>query len=295
MRIIFLISTIILLTVCNVLAEDFHYPNSSDFNYPEYEVKLLDDHFLKLNKTVNQNLGEDAFINYVINYNYNINSYSKKLFSIIIINSLSMELRKNTKNLSKNEIAQNFISKYELLDDYSDDNIWKKFIVWIVMRKSKGEKTSDHFISRRCQLLESIIKNNPKYAALSSYLLNMVELYWPNTSPQQVEKDMVFLNKFIYEDYPNTEFAFKASTLLINKYIYLKNYDQAVLECQKFFKNTDNFFTGVSDIYFDVYREMLVMYRELNQPDKIKFIIEKLNQNSKGYRDIVYIYSKCIK
>jgi len=289
---IFMTIMLLLLAFNYVKADGFDYPKSSDLIYPEYEVKLLHDHFTKLDEVIsNQKQYDDnAIIDYVINYNYDISSYSNKMYSVIIINSLAMELEKNAWNLSKNKTVRDFISKYELLDKYDDSNIWNKFMTWIIMRKSFNDKTSDNLLVRRCDLLEAIILKNPKYAALASYLLNMVELYWPNT-PHQAEIDIVFLNKFINDDYPNTEFAAKASTLLINKYIYLKKYDEATNECQKLFKNYKNFYTGVSDIYFDAYYEMMVMYNELKQKDNIYSTLEKLNKNSEGYSNTHFKYT----
>jgi len=296
MRILNITIVIILLFFTYALANDFYYPDSNECKYPEYEVTLINNFIIETHKLRTDIYKDRELIEFVINYKYDIDSHKNKLYSIFVINKLAHLLEERTNDNSKNNIIQNFILQHETSNDYSDKNIWNKFIVWIVLRDSiNSDDISSDYLSRRIKLLENIIKNNPKYAAISSYLMIEIESIWIKPSNEDVSKGIEALELLI-KTYPNSEFAAQCEVSILNKLIvYQKNYDKALIQCQQIITKYNNFFTGMSDLYFDTYAQILKMYKIQDNEEMIKIFLNKLNKNSKGYKSLLQFYTKTIK
>lgn len=278
-------------------AEDFNYPNSNDLKYPDYEVTFINNFLINVDAVLTKIsvLDDSALIDFVITYKYNIQNSYNKMYSVFVLNTLALTLEEKTIDIAQNTKVNDYLATNETSDDYSDANIWNKFLVWVLLRdSSNSDISSTDFYSRRVKLLKTITEKNNKYSALASYLLNEIESISFNKSTDKINANIMSLKKYV-ENYQETEFAAQASVSILNKYIALKDYDKAVSQCKIIVTHYPNFFNGISDLYFDAYVEMLEMYKQQNNKEMVTFFINNLNKNSKGYNDIVKYYSKYIK
>jgi len=285
---------LILLSFSYSYADDFIYPNSNDFIYPEYEVKFIKDFTCNLENASYESdikCDDNILIDYVLKFKFDIDSNKNKFYTIFIIKALADELENNTYDMAKNEIAKNFIIQHETSKDYSDSNIWNKFLAWIIMRNSTQAKLNTYFLKRRKTLLNNIIINNHNYSAIASFLLYENEGLWPiKCSEEKIHKSIENYKKIIAIN-PNSEIAGAASVLILSMYIrYSKEYNKAIQQCKDIITKYKNFYYGTNDLYFDAYIEMIEMYKQQNDKEKIIFFLRKLNKNASDYQRVNNFY-----
>lgn len=275
-----------------ILTDNFVFPDSNDYKYPENEVGSIKSFSEKLDEIVFnsiKNSNEDILVDFVINYDYSKIPVNK-LYSVYFLISMKNELEKNILELSTNEKVKAYIAANEHSLYFDDVNTWKKITTWIIMRKSKKENFGELFFNRRIKLLESIAANNTKFSPLTSYLIACIEYPKLCSKPKVIQKDILEYNEII-KKYPDSEFAAKIYTFILIKYIQAEDYDNAINTCKTIVTKYKNFYTGVSDLYFDTYVQMLEMYSNLKSNDNIKYFVDRLNKNSKGYNEITKFYS----
>lgn len=285
---------LILLSFSYSYADDFIYPNSDDFLYPEYEVKFIKDFKCNLEKVsyeADKKLDDNILIEYVLKFKFDIDSNKNKFYTIFIINSLADELENNTYDMAKNEIAKNFILHHETSNDYSDNNIWNKFLTWIIMRNSIQAKLDSYFLKRRKALLNNIIRNNHNYSSIASYLLYEIEGLWPIKCSTEKIHESIENYKNIIAQNPNSEIAGFASVLILSMYVrYSKEYNKAIEQSKEIITKYKNFYYGTNDLYFDTYVELIEMYKQQNDKDKVIFFLRKLNKNAEDYQRVNNFY-----
>lgn len=278
----------------NIQAQESAWPNSNEYNFLEYEVNLVYNtekpiETLRLNSDDDDN---DKIANFIINFKYDIKTHNNKIYSVYILKQLKA-LAENITNIYDNIIINEFINKYEHSDDYNDDEIWNKFIVWVLLEKHfivenyQSEKSIYlNLKERRLSILDKIAQNNKKYAPIAKYITTIIESSMASdySKVEYLKQKKSMLQKFITE-FENTEFAACASGALIQCTGLLGEIKEAEKIAQNAFKQYKNFYTVNSDFYNDIYKDILMIYYKMNNPDKekIKFYLSKLNKKAGDY------------
>ena len=139
--------TISIILICfstNVYANNDNYPDANDCIYPVYEVKLVDDLQSALAK-FNKVRQSSEFLNYILNYKYDIKSSKNKFYTINIITIISENISSmpvwddSSPALFKYPEILNFVTANEFSNDYNDISIWKKILTWIFLKPLVGE------------------------------------------------------------------------------------------------------------------------------------------------------------
>lgn len=296
MKKILLISLIIFVIKFDLAyANNFEYPDANLYKYDSNEVNLFNNFEKEIKNNVPRShnyITDNKIINYVLKFNYNIDSYNNKFFTVFILNELANTVEKNVFSLSKNKTAINFIANHEFNNDFSNSSIKNKLLAWVLMRQSLSEDSQEYYIQRRINLLNSIVKNSPKYAAMALYMITCHEYIWLDITPKSLKLGIQGLEKVI-STYPETEFAAYAHVLIAYQYTYhLKNYNSAIQYVKRAINYKNFYCGGQSDLYSDLYVPLLKAYKESNDMEMVKNILKKINKNSFNYVKIYTHYSK---
>jgi len=292
-----LVSILFIFIHCsNIYASDFVWPNANDFVFPEYETQIIK----KLETEINISIVQSKVMEYVVNFKFDLATHCDKLYSIMIINLLASNLEKNVDDIyfSQQPFYVNFISENEISNSFDDISVLNKLKTWILLRPGKFDldKISDNewnnMKNRRKKILEDIAKNNTKYAPIAHYLLTVVDskITIPQSPVDVIQQKITAINEFI-KNYANTEFALMAKVYIINQHFCAKEYEKAIKQSEEIIKNNKNFYIGPCDLYSAVYRELLNVYSKLNEKEKIKFVIEKINKQSQNYDAMMKFYT----
>jgi len=284
-------------------AKTDQWPDANDYNFIEYEVKLVSDAVDPIDALllIADGSENDKIAKYIINYEYDIKKYKTKIFTIHILKKLN-ELAKSITDLGTNTIILDYINKHENSTDYTIENIWNKFIVWAILDKYFVEESYNserkiyvNFDERRVTLLNNIAKNNSECGPLAQYILTVIE------SPimSEYSKKTKLINKqkalqtFINE-HPKTEYAACAYGGLIECLGLLGETSEAELTALKVFNQYENFYTVNSNLYNDIYKDILLIYYNMRNPDqkKIKFYLSKLNKKVYDYDDVCAFFKE---
>ena len=289
MKILFIL--MVFLTNINiVLAEDFKFSN-------QYEVEIIE----SLEKEI-ESIPYNKMVDYILNFNYDLKNHKNKMYSVSIIKELSYKLCKEHQFYTMNEPkVSEFIKENEYNEIYDDENILKKIKTWILLRPGLMELESknsvqeqneeyEKYLKRRNDLFERIINNNKAYAPILAYLplIDGAELNYKEF-PNEFIKFEEKLNNLI-KNYPGTEFASYAELELASNYDDKGEPQKAIEELEKLMAKTDNFFSGAGDFYSDIAGELLTLYKERADKEKMKYYMKKINPIVKNYSEII---SKC--
>lgn len=302
-KIIYLLFSIIIIFIdVQVYAKSESWPNSNDYNYIDYEVKTVYDATNPITSLLL--IGEESEnnnkANFIINYKFNIQLYKSKVFTVYILKKLK-ELAKSITDIDNNYIVQDYIKVHENSSDYGAENIWNKFIVWVILEKKfkaesyKRDKTIfKNLDDRRVMLLNNIAKNNSDCAPLAKYIITVIEC--PITSEyskkEAIIKYQTALRVFI-DEFPNTEYAACAHGELIGCLGLLGETSEAEKTALQVFNKYANFYTVGSDFYSDIYNDLLLIYYRMNNPDqeKIKLYLDRLNKKSHDYETVCNFFN----
>lgn len=299
MRLLLTSILFIFIQFSNIYASNFEWPDANEFIFPEYEIHIVNN----LQNEINESIAQLKLMEYVINFKFDLANHCDKLYSIMIINLLASNIEKNVDDVyfSQKPSYLNFISENESSDIYDDISIFNKFKVWILLRPGKFDLekiTDDEWINmkkRRKKILEDISKNDIKYAPLAQYLLMVVdsELTISQSPIDVIQKKIELLNEFI-KKFADSKFALLAKTNIVTQYYCIKEYEKAIKQCEEIIKNNNNLFIGPCDLYSAVYCELLPVYSKLNNKEKIKTLITKINKNSQKYDKMIKFYTSLI-
>ena len=252
-----------------VLAE-----NSKSSN--QYEIEIIE----KLISEID-NVKSDDVVKYILNLDYDLYNRKDKMYSNCIIRKLVSKICKEVPFYTiKNPNVLAYINENENNEIYDDQNVWKKIKTWVLLRpglmelenKNSVEEQEDEyerFLKRRNDLLGKIIKNRSDYTLILTYLLLL-----DGAELDYEERPADFLTceenlKKLIIDYPNSEFAYYATQQLASYYDIKGDSQKAIEELEKLINNTSNFYSGAGDFHSSIAGELLTLYRNEGNKEKI--------------------------
>lgn len=234
-----------------------------------------------------------------LSVNFGLNKYKDKAISVFALEKLIDFISKGSNiDLNNSKVIDDFISRNENSDDRSDIGIKNKFIVWILLRDQYDKDSKidfDELKRRRIGILKRISNNN-SYSALANYLLfNEGPVVLPTASKEriyaEIEKETNFINS-----YPETELSALAMLDNIRYYMnFSKEYDKGLALSRQLFDKYKNFYTGDSDLYTDVFIEIIYMYYTSNDKENLKKTLPLLNKESSNANSLRRIYSRYLQ
>lgn len=281
-------------------AGEIRWPDANEFRYPEYEVQLYNSFIIQIRKAERKfHVDPEKYSNYLYNFNYDLKIHKNNPITPKILLKLFNSFN-DILIISQNEKIKSLIVENENTYIFDDPAIIRKFLTWVCIQVpcSDYEKIKNNksilfeFENRRKKLLESIINNSSEYAPLASYLLTVKEseILLHRSSESLLHERINTLDAYMAK-YPGTKFSALAGICKLYCYGKLKKYDQAMNLANEIINGNTNFYVGGSDLYHDVYTELISICTETKKIEMARMFIEKLNKNAEGYDDLILYYT----
>lgn len=287
------------------------YPNANDFVFPEYEVAFTKAFDTSLNEVIRKSeerMNYKELKDYILNFEYNLKENKDKYYTIYIITELKNAIVSNLHTILNDPEISKFIEDNEKTSVYDEKSVWKKIIAWSFTRTGMYDIDSLHTSEaernqiyaenheRRNKIMRGIIENSSEYAQIADFIMTMVDhdIYVsPSKDKVQkiIDKNVGFLNK-----YKSSEFSALIENNILNLLIYNEEYDKVVSRSKEILKKYKNFYVGYNtDFYSIIYITMTQLYKQLNQKDKIKDFVDKINKNIGEYDKFIKSCSEFLK
>lgn len=297
-----LLRVIVLILICTfstpAYAINYNWPDANNFKYPEYEIQViknLQSYIYKMEKVF-----DDQQATMLLSVDFEFNKFKDKAITVFVLEKLIKFISKESNiDLNNSKVIDDFIAQNENSDDYSDIGIKNKLIVWILLRDQYDKKTKIDFEElkqRRIGILKQITNKNNSYSALTDYLLfNEGPIVLPTASKERIYAEIDKETKFI-NSYPETELSALAMLDNIRYYMnFSKEYDKGLDLSKKLFDKYINFYTGDSDLYTDVYIDIVYMYYTSNDKENLKNMLPLLSKQSTKANSLRRIYNRHLK
>lgn len=282
--ILLIIFIFVTLSGSNAFAKEITFPDANEFNYPQYEVDLLNSVLTKIN---GQN--DKDFKNFILNFEYDLKQHKDRAYSIDVIVALQDKLMESCYKIINDKDFLNFIFKYETSPDYDEPTIWKKVVTFVLLRYGNHDNSSDYdeyikTMLRRREILKKIIENNSEYAPIMSYLLFVMDGDMIGVNPpSEVLEAKVKELQLLIDKFSNSEFAPLAKIEIGMNYFNSRKYTEAIKCYEDVINSYKNCYIGRGDLYTDAYCELVKVYEALKDSEKIKFFFNKINKNMEEY------------